>query len=126
MPHHLTQRENRREETFFCDDDYQAYLDLMAEQCGKHERTGRPLGDDDFQKRLEKKRGRVLRPPRPGPKKPGIIRYTAPGTRSGIPELPGLHFTGLSVNSLMVNPLTGSLREKRRTFRPLTRVTSTG
>ena len=38
----------------------------------------------------------------------------------------GLHFTGLSVKSLMVNPLTGSLREKRRTFRPLTSETSTG
>jgi len=36
MPHHVTQRGNRREETFFCDDDYQAYLDLMAEWCGEH------------------------------------------------------------------------------------------
>jgi len=36
------------------------------------------------------------------------------------------YFTGVRVKSLMVNPLTGSLREKRRTFRPLTRVTSTG
>ena len=36
------------------------------------------------------------------------------------------HFTGVRVNSLMVNPLTGSLREKRRTFRPLTSETSTG
>jgi len=34
MPHHVTQRGNRREETFFCDD-YQAYLDLMAEFCGQ-------------------------------------------------------------------------------------------
>ena len=38
----------------------------------------------------------------------------------------GLYFTGFSVKSLMVNPLTGSLREKRRTFRPLTSETSTG
>ena len=37
----------------------------------EHERTGRPLGDDDFQKRLEKKLGRVLRRQKPGPKKPG-------------------------------------------------------
>ena len=28
MPHHVTQRGNRRQETFFCDDDYQTYLDL--------------------------------------------------------------------------------------------------
>jgi len=31
MPQHVTQRGNRRQATFFCDDDYQAYLDLMAE-----------------------------------------------------------------------------------------------
>ena len=36
MPHHVTQRGNRRQETFFCDDDYQAYLDLMAHWCGEH------------------------------------------------------------------------------------------
>ena len=36
MPHHVTQRGNRRQETFFCNDDYRAYLDLMAEQCGEH------------------------------------------------------------------------------------------
>ena len=36
MPHHVTQRGNRGQETFFCDDDYQAYLDLMAEWCGQH------------------------------------------------------------------------------------------
>ena len=33
MPHHVTQRGNRRMATFFCDDDYQAYLALMAEWC---------------------------------------------------------------------------------------------
>ena len=38
---------------------------------GEHERTGRALGDDDFQKRLEKKLGRVLRRQKPGPKKAG-------------------------------------------------------
>ena len=36
MPHHVTQRGNRRQPTFFRDDDYQAYLDLMAEWHGKH------------------------------------------------------------------------------------------
>lgn len=34
-PHHITQRGNRRQQTFFCDDDYLAYLDLMAEWCRK-------------------------------------------------------------------------------------------
>lgn len=30
-PHHVTQRGNRRMTTFFCDDDYRAYLQLLAE-----------------------------------------------------------------------------------------------
>ena len=33
-----------------------------------HRRTGRPLGDEKFLKRLEKKLGRVLRRQKPGPK----------------------------------------------------------
>ena len=37
----------------------------------EHERTRRALGDDDFQKRLEKELGRVLRRQKPGPKKAG-------------------------------------------------------
>ena len=37
MPHHITQRGNRRQQTFFSDDDYRAYLDLMKEWCGKYE-----------------------------------------------------------------------------------------
>ena len=32
-PHHITQRGNRRLPTFFGDDDYEAYVDLLAEQC---------------------------------------------------------------------------------------------
>ena len=36
VPHLLTQRGNRRLPTFLCDDDYRAYLDLMAEWCGHH------------------------------------------------------------------------------------------
>jgi putative transposase len=36
IPHHVTQRGNRRMETFFCDEDYQAYLALMAEWCRKY------------------------------------------------------------------------------------------
>jgi putative transposase len=35
MPHHVTQRGNRRQETFFCDDDYRAYIELTAEWCGE-------------------------------------------------------------------------------------------
>ena len=30
MPHHVTQRGNRRQQTFLCDDDYEAYLALMG------------------------------------------------------------------------------------------------
>jgi putative transposase len=36
-PHHITQRGNRRQQTFFHDEDYQAYIDLMAEWCGRCE-----------------------------------------------------------------------------------------
>jgi len=38
----------------------------------EHERTGRALGDDKFQRRLEKKLGRVLRRQKPGPKKTDV------------------------------------------------------
>jgi putative transposase len=34
-PHHVTQRGNRRQETFFEKDDYHAYRELMAEWCGE-------------------------------------------------------------------------------------------
>ncbi len=33
MPHHVIQRGNRRQQTFFRDGDYAAYLELMAEWC---------------------------------------------------------------------------------------------
>ena len=32
-PHHVTQRGNRHQQTFFCDEDYLAYIQLMAEWC---------------------------------------------------------------------------------------------
>ncbi len=35
VAHHVTQRGNRRMETFFGADDYRAYLDLLAEACDK-------------------------------------------------------------------------------------------
>jgi putative transposase len=34
-PHHVTQRGNRRLRTFFCEEDYQAYIDLMREWCSR-------------------------------------------------------------------------------------------
>lgn len=33
LPHHVTQRGNGRARTFFSDDDYQLYRDLLAENC---------------------------------------------------------------------------------------------
>ena len=35
IPHRVTQRGNRRMPTFLCEEDYQVYLDLMAEWCDK-------------------------------------------------------------------------------------------
>jgi putative transposase len=35
MPHHITQRGNRRQPTFFCEEDYAAYLDLMSQWCAE-------------------------------------------------------------------------------------------
>jgi putative transposase len=32
--HHVTQRGNRRQQTFFCDEDYQSYVGFLAECCG--------------------------------------------------------------------------------------------
>jgi putative transposase len=35
VPHHVTQRGNRSQRTFFSDDDYAYYLGLMAESCAE-------------------------------------------------------------------------------------------
>ncbi len=35
MPHLITQRGNRRQATFFCDEDYLAYRELMAHWCAE-------------------------------------------------------------------------------------------
>jgi putative transposase len=35
VPHHVTQRGNRRQQTFFCEEDYKAYLTFMSEWCRK-------------------------------------------------------------------------------------------
>ncbi len=36
ISHHVTQRGNRRQQAFFGDEDYQAYLELMAEWCAAY------------------------------------------------------------------------------------------
>ena len=36
MPHHISQRGNRRQQVFFNDGDYAAYLELLVQWCGKH------------------------------------------------------------------------------------------
>ena len=36
VPHHVTQRGNRRQQTFFSVDDYRSYLELMSEWCAKY------------------------------------------------------------------------------------------
>lgn len=35
LPHHITQRGNRRQKTFFIDHDYEDYINLMVVQCRK-------------------------------------------------------------------------------------------
>jgi putative transposase len=35
VAHHVTQRGNRRQPTFFQEDDYRAYLELLGEWCGR-------------------------------------------------------------------------------------------
>lgn len=37
IPHHVTQRGNRRQKVFFSDGDYRHYLELLAEWCPKRE-----------------------------------------------------------------------------------------
>ena len=37
LPHHITQRGNRGQQTFFCDEDYEYYLELMGQWCGAHQ-----------------------------------------------------------------------------------------
>jgi len=35
LPHHATQRGNRRERVFFSDADYELYRDLLREACAR-------------------------------------------------------------------------------------------
>jgi len=36
IPHHVTQRGNRRQQTFFCPEDYETYVALMAQWCTRY------------------------------------------------------------------------------------------
>jgi len=63
-PHHVTQRGNRRQKTFFCEDDYRYNINLIKQ----HTRTGRPLGNTEFIPKLEVFTGDDLAPKRPGRK----------------------------------------------------------
>jgi len=63
LPHHVTQRGNRRLPTFFGQEALSAEaLDVLR----RHERTGRPLGSEAFVSCLEQQLGRVLQPQKPG------------------------------------------------------------
>jgi len=35
IPNHITQRGNRNQATFFCEEYYGAYLEIMAEWCSR-------------------------------------------------------------------------------------------
>lgn len=60
IPHHVTERGNRRQATFFCAED-------EIKQFRRHERSGRPLGDAQFLGVMESQLGRALRCGEPGP-----------------------------------------------------------
>ena len=62
FPHHITQRGNRRQQTFFTDDAQ------LGAKLRRHESTGRPLGDEKCVAQLEAMVGRSLRPRKRGPK----------------------------------------------------------
>jgi len=92
LPHHVTQRGNRRQQTFFCDDrlvkvspllelvdDWGRFIaGQIAERevslLRKQERTGSPLGGEGFIDRLERALDRSLRKQKTGPKPNRRIR----------------------------------------------------
>jgi len=71
ISHHITQPGNRRQPTFFCEEDHECYLELMA-QFRRAEQVEiwawRPLGDEAFLASLERNLCRILRRRKPGPK----------------------------------------------------------
>jgi len=72
IPHHVTQRGNRRQKTFFVDgrreflseDPHPEDVRLLR----RHESTGRPVWNEEFIRRVEEVLGRTLRKASPGPK----------------------------------------------------------
>ena len=40
MPHHITQRGNRRQPTFFCEEDYAAYLETAQTPLSAQQNAG--------------------------------------------------------------------------------------
>ncbi|MGP0058608.1 MAG: transposase [Beijerinckiaceae bacterium] len=103
LPHHVTQRGNRRERVFFGDDDYALYRDLLREACGRFadlvdaapdevaiaalsaaETIGRPLGAPAFLDRLAALTGRDPRPGKRGRK--SCPKQAAPPAACGVPS----------------------------------------
>ncbi len=91
IPHHVAQRDNRRQETFFVEADYEAYLALLSEWCSRggvavwayclmpnhihlivvpasEDGLRRVLGEAAFLDRIEKRLERSVRPAKPGRK----------------------------------------------------------
>ena len=69
-PHHVTQRGNRRQKTFFCDDDYRYYIENhQADSIRRNTRTGRPPAGQS----------RVYR-------QPGAINWQATGPQTPRPQ----------------------------------------
>jgi len=60
-PHHVSQRGNRRQKTFFCEDDYRYDTNLIKQ----HTRTGRPPGNTEILRKLEVFTGEDLAPKKP-------------------------------------------------------------
>jgi len=60
-PHHVTQRGNRWQKTFFCEDEYRYNTNLIKQ----HTRTGRPPGTTELIRKLEVFTGKELAPKRP-------------------------------------------------------------
>jgi putative transposase len=68
-----------------------AATEKELKQFREHERTGRVLGDDDFQKRLQENLSRALRRQKPGPKC-GSTQIIMSGV-TGIAQSPELPFS---------------------------------
>jgi len=88
-PHHVVQRGNRRQQTFFTDEDYRAYLSLLVEWCGRWRtriwavkssqsagRMVRPLANADL--------GRQVVPRGPGANRRKGNRYCVPRYKDNV------------------------------------------